>query len=73
MIRSNPLPGMRETLSLEDGYGVGDAAERELIAAVDGAADGAARRVRLDEPAAVDEARRVGPAASNQAGHENLL
>ena len=63
---------MRETFGLEDGYGVGDATKRELVAAVDGASDGSASRVRLNEPAAVDEARRVGPAAANQRHHEHL-
>ena len=65
-------PGVCETICLQNGYGVGDAEERELVGAVHRASDWPARCVRLDESAAFDEASLVGPTGAEEARHEHL-
>ena len=65
-------PGMRETVGLQNGYGVGDAEERKLVGAVHRPSDWPARRVRLDESAAFDEASLVGPTGAEENRHEHL-
>ena len=65
-------PGVCETICLQNGDGVGDAEERELVGAVHRPSDWPARRVRLDESAAFDEASLVGPTGAEEARHEHL-
>ena len=62
--------GMLETVGLQNGHGVGYAEERELVGPVHCAPDWPARRVRLDESAAVDEARRVDPTGAEEDRHQ---
>ena len=63
---------MCESVGVGNGHGVGDSREGELVGAVHRAPDRPARRVRLDESAAFDEAGCIRPAGAEEDGHEHL-
>ena len=63
---------MCEAVGIRNGHGVGDSHEGELVGAVHRAPDRPARRVRLDELAAFDEAGFICPTGAEEDGHEHL-